>query len=320
MGSAALNRGFTYSERIDGRGAGRTLLEHLASRYRHSSPAAWQERIAAGLVLVDGRPVPADAVLGRGDTVTWVRPPWEEPEAPLDYTVLYEDASFVAVAKPAGLPTLPGGGYLEHTLLALVRAKYPGAAPMHRLDRSASGIVLFTRTTAASRAIARAWRERRVVKVYRALVEGSPARDAFAVDTRIGRVPHPTLGSVFAASPAGIVARSEVRVLERREGASLVEVNIATGRPHQIRIHMAACGHPLAGDPLYAAGGGLQGGGAALPGDTGYSLHAMRLAFAHPETGAPVEIVCRPPQALLSPAERSTPGPAAAAPPGAGGR
>jgi 23S rRNA pseudouridine1911/1915/1917 synthase len=296
---SALNRGFTYTERIDARGAGQALLEHLATRYPHSSPEAWRERIAAGLVLVNGRPERAEAILHRGDTITWARPPWQEPEAPLTYEVLCEEAAFVAVAKPAGLPTLPGGGYLEHTLLALVRARYPDASPLHRLDRGASGIVLFTRTAGAARAIARAWREGRVLKLYRALVEGSPARDAFTVETPIGRVPHTTLGTVFAANPAGLAACSEVRVLERRETSSLVEVSIATGRPHQIRIHMAACGHPLVGDPLYAAGGGLREGAAALPGDAGYLLHAQRLAFAHPETGEPVDILCPPPHRHL---------------------
>ncbi len=294
-----MNRGFTYTARIDARGAGRPLLAYLAARYAHSSAAEWRDRIAAGLVRIDGRPAAADAVLNHGDTVTWARPPWQEPEAPLTYEVLREEAAFVAVAKPAGLPTLPGGGYLEHTLLALVRARYSDASPLHRLDRGTSGIVLFTRTAAAARAIAWAWREGRVLKVYRALVEGEPERDAFTVETCIGRVPHPTLGAVFAAKPAGLAARSDVRVLERREASSLVEVSIATGRPHQIRIHMAACGHPLVGDPLYAAGGGLREGGAALPGDAGYLLHAQRLAFAHPETGEPVEILCPPPHRQL---------------------
>ena len=111
-------------------------------------------------------------------------------------------------------------------------------------------------------------------------------------------VPHPALGSVHAASPAGKPSLSSVEVLEYREGASLVEVTIATGRPHQIRIHMAACGHPLVGDPLYAAGGGFRGAGAALPGDTGYLLHALRLALPHPITGAPFEVDCIPPGAL----------------------
>lgn len=292
-----MNRGYTYTERIDARGAGRALLDYLATRYPHGSAAEWRERIGAAQVRVNGQPVSIDRLLAGGDTLTWARPPWEEPAAPLGFEVLHEEPAFVAVAKPAGLPTLPGGGYFEHTLLALVRARYPEAAPLHRLDRGASGLVLFTRTAAAARAIARDWREGRVLKLYRALVEGSPARDAFAIETPIGRVPHPALGAVFAASATGLAARSELRVLERRAGESLVEVIIATGRPHQIRIHLAAAGHPLVGEPLYAKGGGLRED-AARPGAAGYHLHALRLAFAHPETGALVDIHCPPPQAL----------------------
>jgi len=302
-----LNRGYTYTERIDARGAGRPLLEHLAWRYPHGSAAQWRERIAAGQVRVNGDPATPDTALASGDTVTWARPPWVEPAAPLSYEILYEDAGFVAVAKPIGLPTLPGGGYLEHTLLALVRQRFPAASPLHRLDRGASGVVLFTRKAAAARAIALAWREGRVRKVYRALVAGSPTEDSCLIEMPIGRVPHPMLGAVYAAHPAGLAARSELCVLERREGESLVEVGIATGRPHQIRIHLAAVGHPLVGEPLYAAGGGLRED-AARPGAPGYLLHACRLAFAHPETGEPVDIRCPPPRALLSATERGARG------------
>ncbi|MEZ4396954.1 MAG: RluA family pseudouridine synthase [Candidatus Krumholzibacteriia bacterium] len=290
----APNRGYTYAGRVDARSAGRTLIDYLTQRYPHGSAVEWRERIAAGRVRVGGHTVSADTTLRRGDTVTWARPPWVEPAAPLRYTVLLEDAAFVAVAKPAGLPTLPGGGYLEHTLLALVRAHYPEAAPAHRLDRGASGIVLFTRTPEAARAIALAWREQRVEKVYHALVEGRPVQDAFTIETPIGRSAHPARGAVFAADPAGKPARSELRVLERRERTSLVEIRLATGRPHQARIHLAACGHPLLGDPLYAAGGGLREA-PGRPGDAGYHLHAIRLAFPHPESGERVDIHCPPP-------------------------
>ena len=151
--------------------------------------------------------------------------------------------------------------------------------------------------------MAKAWRERRVTKTYRALVTGSPERDGYTVEAAIGRVPHPWLGTVFAALPDGLPSRSDVRVLERRGAASPVEVRIDTGRPQQVRIHMAASGHPLVGDPLYAAGGGLVGEGTALPGATGYLLHAMRLALVHPETGEPFEVESRPPRALRGSAE-----------------
>jgi 23S rRNA pseudouridine1911/1915/1917 synthase len=293
-----LNRGFTYTETIGRRDEGRRLLEYLSGRYAHTLEPVWRERIEGGLVLVDGRRGSSPEVLCAGQTVTWSRPPWEEPSAPLVYAVLFEDEDLLAAAKPSGLPTLPGAGYLENTLLALVRQRTPCASPVHRLGRGTSGVVLFAKTLESMRALSEAWREHRVTKIYRALATGTPEADEFVVETPIGPVPHPALGAVYAASPDGKTARSFVSVIERREESALVEVRIETGRPHQIRIHMAASGYPLVGDPLYVAGGGIRGGDSALPGDTGYWLHAMRLSLPHPRTGEPFSVECPPPLTL----------------------
>jgi 23S rRNA pseudouridine1911/1915/1917 synthase len=217
---------------------------------------------------------------------------------PLCYAVLYQDEDLLAVAKPSGLPTMPSGGYLEHCLLSRVRQRYPEATPAHRLGRGTSGVVLFARTPLAMRELAALWRDHRAEKVYRALVTGQPALDAFTVTTPIGPVAHGLLGTVHAASAAGKASTSHVRVLARRDPDSLVEVRIETGRPHQIRIHMAASGHPLVGDPLYAVGGGLREDGEALPGDEGYLLHALRLSLPHPRTGSPFTVECAPPPKL----------------------
>ncbi len=168
---------------------------------------------------------------------------------------------------------------------------------MHRLGRGTSGIVLFARTDQARRGIAKAWRSGAVVKGYRALVTGVPSREAFDVDTPIGLVDHPRLGRVYAAVAEGKLSLTHVRVRAARDGQALVEATIPTGRPHQIRIHLAAAGHPLVGDPLYAAGGGLRSR-PALPGECGYRLHAYRLSLDHPVTGARVEIECGPPLEL----------------------
>ncbi|HJW08618.1 MAG TPA: RluA family pseudouridine synthase [Holophagaceae bacterium] len=292
----SLNAGFTYTEIIGGRGAGLTVLAYLASRHGHTDEAGWRARILEGRVLVDGQPAEAGARLRAGQSLAWIRPPWEEPDVPLAFEVLYEDEDLVAVAKPTGLPTLPGAGFLEHTLLHQVRLRFPGASPSHRLGRGTTGIVLFTRNEAAGRIVSAAWREHRVTKVYRALVMGRPEQDAFAVETPIGRVAHAGLGQLHAADPAGKASRSDVAVLERRSDSSLVDVAIATGRPHQIRIHMAASGHPLVGDPLYAAGGHPIAG--AVPGDLGYLLHARLLSLVHPRTGELLTVECPPPAAL----------------------
>ncbi|HJV91529.1 MAG TPA: RluA family pseudouridine synthase [Holophagaceae bacterium] len=290
------NRGYAYREVIGPRTAGRTVLQYLLG-FGHTEEADWRLHLAEGRVTVDGRAAEAESVLRSGQELIWSRPPWEEPEAPRSTAVLFEDAHLLALAKPSGLPTLPGGGFLESTLLHLARARYPEAAPLHRLGRGTSGIVLFARTEAARAALARSFREHDLLKVYRALASGHPAADAFTVETPIGPVPHAWLGTVHAASPEGRPSRSEAMVLQRRgDGTTLLEVRIHTGRPHQIRIHLAAMGHPLVGDPLYLPGGHPRPD--AVPGDLGYRLHALRLEGVNPLTGEAFRIFCQAPPEL----------------------
>ncbi|MCU0574553.1 MAG: pseudouridine synthase [Syntrophobacteraceae bacterium] len=294
----ALNRGFVYTEQIDGPTAGERVLDHLSRCHRHSSLEGWRRRLESGEIFLDGVVIEDNVPLKPGQELAWHRPPWEEPEVPLDYAVLHLDRDLLVVAKPSGLPTLPGGGFLDHTLLARVRRAFPEATPAHRLGRATSGIVVFARSAMARSRLSEAMRRREVVKVYRALASGVPARNHLTMETRIGPVFHPTLGTVHAASPEGKTAISRVRLLERRRDCALLEVEIETGRPHQIRIHLAAAGHPLVGDPLYATGGGIREEGVGLPGDSGYRLHAERVRLGHPATGALVCFWCPPPPEL----------------------
>lgn len=275
------------------------MLAYLARTYRHSSEEEWRERLQKGEIALDGQRACVDTVLKPGQWLIWRRPPWEEPEVPRDFAVLYEDEHLLAVGKPGGLPTLPGGGFLENTLLALVQKHTPGATPMHRLGRGTSGVVLFALTAQARSTLAEAFRRKAVTKVYRALASGIPSQADFVIEAPIGPVPHPRLGTIHAASPTGKRAFSRVSMLERRANSSLLQVAIETGKPHQIRIHLATAGHPLVGDPLYAVGGGLKAAGLALPGDIGYWLHAEHLTLRHPVTGAPCMIRCEPPPELL---------------------
>ena len=284
-----VNDGYAYRSVIRRSDAGRPALAYLAERYRHSTEAVWRARVERGEVRVGDSPVAADGVLRAGDVLVWSRPAWDEPDVPLHFDVVHRDPDLLVVSKPAGLPTVPNGGFLAHTLLHAVRKTYPGAVPMHRLGRGTSGLVLFALSPEARRAVAAAWRGGEVMRTYRALIAGTPTWDAIRIDTPIGLVSHPRLGRVHAASPGGKGAVSNVRVLVRRTETAIVEVHIETGRAHQIRIHLAAAGHALVGDPLYVAGG-VPSSTPALPGDGGYLLHAHRLALRHPTTAQLVEL------------------------------
>ena len=237
-------------------------------------------------------------VLGTGQVLIWHRPPWHEPDVPLHYDVLYEDAALVAVVKPSGLPTMAAGGFLEHTLLALVRTRYTEARPMHRLGRHTSGIVLFARTHAAAATLAAAWRQHTVRKDYRALARGVARADRLEIEPALGR--WLTLFSASSMRPRSAAShRGAPRsVLERREQSTLFQVRILTGRPHQIRIHLAYAGFPLVGDPLYDIGGVPREPDPGLPGDGGYLLHATRVRFMHPVSGAQMDLHAAPPPEL----------------------
>ncbi len=301
-----MNQGWLYEERVSKADAGLTVLDYYAERYRHSSLAEWRDRIASGQIRADGNVVGPKTPLRAGQHLTYLRSPWEEPEVPLNFEILYEDEDLWVIAKPSGLPVLPGGGFLEHTLLRQLQLRYPHhtPVPIHRLGRGTSGLMLLARSALAKSDLTGQMRDRKIRKTYYTLVEGTPMLDRFTIDYPIGKIPHPVLGYIYGAIADGHFAQSDCHVLQRNTETTLLEVTILTGRPHQIRIHMAAAGYPLVGDPLYRAGGiphldsSLEAGKIPVPSDMGYLLHAYHLAFTHPKTHEPMSIVCPAPAQL----------------------
>ena len=296
--TSVLNTGYAYRQQVTLDGGGRPLLDYLVQRYPHSTSELWQERIETGAVTVDGARAAPSTPLRAGQTIDWQRPPWREPGVPRTYRTLFADEDLLVVDKPAGLPTVPAGGYLQNTLLWLVRQAHSRAVPLHRLGRWTSGIVVFALTGKARTVLSEAWRTREVGKRYRALASGRALRNEFDISTAIGPVPHAVLGTIHAASKAGKRAESTVTVLEHRPDAFLAAVQIVSGRPHQIRIHLASAGHPLVGDPLYLRGGLPAPDSTVLPGEPGYSLHALSLDLHHPGHGGRMGFFSKPPAVL----------------------
>lgn len=298
----ALNSGWTYHDRpktqLSSLGDPLTVWAYYCQHYTHSSPQDWHDRILSGQIHRNGQPTTPDALLQVGDRLTYHRPPWSEPEVPLNFEILYQDSDLWIINKPSGLPVLPGGAYLTHTLLHQLQQRFPGETltPLHRLGRGTSGLMVIARSSLARSALSHAFRQRQLTKIYRALV--TPDRpsqalpDRFICTQAIGPVSHGN-GTVHAAldpsDPQSRSAHSEGWVLQRSAQHTLVTVQIFTGRPHQIRIHMASLGSPLLGDPLYTIGGVPKspalGDPLPLPGDCGYWLHAYELGFAHPRSG-----------------------------------
>ncbi|MDR3793470.1 MAG: RluA family pseudouridine synthase [Terracidiphilus sp.] len=285
-----LNRGYAYTTIIGSKYQGQTLLAHLASLYPHSTLQAWQEKLSNGEVTLNGVPATGSESVTSGQTLVWNRPPWTEPDAPQHSEVLFDDPYLLAVNKPSGLPTLPGAGYMENTLLHLVQKQFPNANPVHRLGRGTSGIVLFAKTAQAASHLTANWNTPKIQKIYRALAQNVAEHDSYEILTPIGLVPHPLIGSVWAASPSGKPSKSVAKVIARSTSSTTFEVSLYSGRPHQIRIHLASIGHPLVGDPLYGFNGQPLENLPGLPGDGGYFLHAQFLKFEHPITGGQITL------------------------------
>jgi 23S rRNA pseudouridine1911/1915/1917 synthase len=280
-----LNGGYSYTTIISSKYHGQTLLSHLSNLYPHSTPQGWQEKLNQGEVTLGDVVATGSESVSTGQTLVWNRPPWIEPEAPQCFEVLFEDVDLLAVNKPSGLPTLPGGGFMENTLLRLLQKQTPNANPVHRLGRATTGIVLFAKTPQAASQLFADWNTPKIQKIYRAQAQGVARQDSYEILTPIGLVPHPLIGSVWAAKPEGKPSRSLARVLSRTTTTTTFEVSLSSGRPHQIRIHLASIGHPLVGDPLYGTTGQPLENLPGLPGDGGYLLHAQFLNFHHPITG-----------------------------------
>jgi len=284
----------------DDEAEGQRLDTWLARRLPSLSRSRIQALIDEGHVLLDGARARPSARLRAGQAVR-VHVPAPVPAEPqpedIPIAVVHEDAHLVVVNKPAGLVVHPGAGTSRGTLVnALLRhvrdlsgvggVLRPGI--VHRLDRGTSGLLVVAKDDETHRSLVRQFAGRTVEKEYLALVLGVPARAAGEVDAPIGRDPvHRQKMSVRA--PRGREARTSWRVEERFDGAALLRVRIHTGRTHQIRVHLASIGHPVAGDAVY---GGTRTPSSrraaareALQSLERPALHAARLSFAHPASG-----------------------------------
>ncbi|MEP6626163.1 MAG: RluA family pseudouridine synthase [Acidimicrobiia bacterium] len=254
------------------------------------SRSAVREMVERGDVLVDGVAVPRSARLQAGSTLAWngeplVAPlPHAEPE--IVFAVVYEDDDIVIVDKPAGLVVHPGAGHPDGTLVSGLLARFdiahvgdptrPGI--VHRLDRDTSGLLIVARSERAFAALVPAMADHSVARHYVAVVTGVPSATRGTVDAPLGRSPRsPTRMAVVTG---GREARTHYEVVETFDDTARLAVDLETGRTHQIRVHLAAIGHPVLGDAVY---------GRADPRVARPFLHAAALEFTHPVTGAPMD-------------------------------
>lgn len=276
-------------------------LDKALAEMLHISRSVAKELVTAG-VTIDERPARANTRVAGGDMVYAPPIPGRdelEPE-PLDFEVLYEDSNVVVVNKQPGVVVHPGAGQVHATLASGLLFRYPQikgvGAPgrwglVHRLDKGTSGALVVALDQASFTTLADALRARRIKREYLALVEGELKPPTGTIDAPIGR--DSTRPTRRAVSPDGKQARTHYQVARNFTGAdvSLVNVQLETGRTHQIRVHFAAIGHPVIGDRVY-------GSGSTRVTSPRVFLHAGKVTFLHPVTGREVEVAAPLPDDL----------------------
>ncbi|MEW5786881.1 MAG: 23S rRNA pseudouridine(1911/1915/1917) synthase RluD [Pseudomonadota bacterium] len=287
--------------------AGKRLDQSLAELLPEYSRSRLQDWIDTGLIHLGGAAASRKQKVWGGEVVEVSPASLPEETAfqpqPMDLSVVFEDEHILVIDKPAGLVTHPGAGNWEGTLLNALLHRHPAAAGLpragivHRLDKDTSGLMVVAKTLEAQTQLVRALQARSVKRIYWAVALGVFKAGEGQVDAAIGR--HPTQRvkmAVLDETRAGAKpALTYWKVLRQYRQAAWVECRLATGRTHQIRVHLTHLGHPLLGDLVYRG----RRTGPDLPFHR-QALHAVRLGLVHPASGAPMEWEAPPPPDFAS--------------------
>ena len=294
--------------------AGTRLDRVVSTRFPELSRTRVQELIEESLVLLNGKPAKGSYKVRANDSIKVVpqeRPALRAEPEQIPLSVLYEDDDVIVVNKPAGMSVHAGAGNshgtLVNALLGRGQALSHGADPLrpgivHRLDKETSGIVLVAKNDFAHARLSEAFRQRTVRKIYVCLVQGKMEHDQGRIELAITRDPNRRTRMTVARGPNAFpnarAARTDWRVFAQIDSTSLLEVQLHTGRTHQIRVHFSALRHPVVGDILYGASPQFHVGRTALPPLGRNFLHAAKIGFAQPHSGEHIEILAPLPTQL----------------------
>lgn len=244
------------SSKVPARFAGISLLKYLAQRFSYLPESTWQELLLDGRISHNGARSDGNVQVKPGDVIGCDLPDFKAPEVNFDYSIVHQDEWLLAINKPAGLRVHSGGRFVTANLMYHLRhihqPPYPEANPVNRLDADTSGLILLARDKRVLSEMMRQFSAGEVKKRYLAVVAGCPSPASGSIMLPIGPVDGAAVPRYRVDQVAGKPAVTHYHTVRKLSSAyTLLELQPETGRTHQLRVHLAALGHPLAGDALY---------------------------------------------------------------------
>ncbi|MAT97429.1 MAG: hypothetical protein CL608_09830 [Anaerolineaceae bacterium] len=276
------------------------LLDYLAGRFTYQTRATWQARIEAGDVTCNGRSTTPHQIVRQGDVIACDLPDPPLPDVNLNYEIVYEDEWLLGINKPGNLKVHGHGRFVQANLIYQLRHNhvppYPEATLINRLDRDTSGVVLLARDNDTLRAVQTQFAERTVKKMYLAVVHGIPSPVVQEINRPIGRLPSAAGVYRYGVMDDGKPAQTLLELIRPfPPNYALVRLIPNTGRTHQLRVHLAALGHPIVGDSLYTMNDAeflaqFEAGSRVEPLLPRHALHCAQTTVWHPHKKRPLTI------------------------------
>ncbi len=243
------------SSKIKQHERGKTCINFLTEKFKYLTPQQWSERVEEGRFTIEGVTCDEDTILNQNDILVYDAPPFKEPDADLNYSIILETDCFLAINKPGNLLVHKKGAAVTHNLIYQLREchtpPFPTADIVNRLDRETSGIVLVSKDKESLKKLSSLFMDRLVEKEYLAIVHGSIKADSGICTSAMMPMKTGEIRSKQMVCPEGKSAETRYEVVRRWENYSLVRLFPKTGRTHQLRVHMAELGHCMVGDKLY---------------------------------------------------------------------